>query len=572
MPHAVGGLRGEGMTDLTNAVAQLSSQALAEGGSLSAVEISVLMDNLPVGVALVDDAFTVRIFNRKARQLLDFPDSLFASRMPTLRELFLFNAQRGEYGDGDPEVHADALVERSRKREPHQFERDRPDGSVLDIRGEPLPGGGFVTIWTDITARKRAEREAEARARQLDLVMNKVPGKLSFFDADLRCVYSNQRELVFGGVATGEEGKTLRELVGDVVFPEIEGHFRRTLNGESTAYHRQFTRPDGSVGYLQVSSAPHRAPNGDVIGVFTIGQDVTELMQTEEALKQRNAELEAANAALATTHQHLVQTEKLASIGQLAAGVAHEINNPVGFVSANLSTLGGYVGKLLALAEVSERSLREVLPAGSPALVAFEAACADADLDFVRDDIVALLDESRDGLDRVRRIVQDLRDFSRAGGNDQWQMASLEAGLNATANIALTDMKHRVTVSRAYGDIPEVACLPSQLNQVFLNLIVNAGHAITDTGTISLRTGVSEDAAEVWVEVADSGCGIPAEHLSRLFDPFFTTKPVGQGTGLGLALSYGIVEKHGGRIEVRSTVGEGTTFRVSIPRERPTPD
>jgi signal transduction histidine kinase len=151
-------------------------------------------------------------------------------------------------------------------------------------------------------------------------------------------------------------------------------------------------------------------------------------------------------------------------------------------------------------------------------------------------------------------------------------MASLEAGLNATANIALTDMKHRVTVCRAYGDIPEVACLPSQLNQVFLNLIVNAGHAITDTGTISLRTGMSEDAAEVWVEVADSGCGIPAEHLSRLFDPFFTTKPVGQGTGLGLALSYGIVEKHGGRIEVRSTVGEGTTFRVSIPRERPTPD
>ena len=559
------------MTDLSNAVAQLANEALAEGGALDPAEIHVLMDNLPVGVALVDSALKVRIFNRKARQLLDFPDSLFTPAMPMLRELFLFNARRGEYGDGDPEVQADDLVELSRKREPHQFERDRPDGAVLDVRGEPLPGGGFVTIWTDITARKRAEREAEARARQLDLVMANVPGKLSFFDADLRCVYSNQRELVFGGVATGDAGKTLRDLVGDEVYPEIEGYFRRALNGETTAYQRPFTRPDGSAGYLQVSSSPHRAPNGEVIGLFTIGQDVTSLMHTEEALKERNAELEAANAALATTHQQLVQTEKLASIGQLAAGVAHEINNPVGFVSANLSTLGTYVGNLLALADTCERSLREVAPEGSAALRAFEAARAEADLDFVRDDIVALLDESRDGLDRVRRIVQDLRDFSRSGGNDQWQMASLETGLNASANIALTDMKHRVTVNREYGDTPELECLPSQLNQVFLNLIVNAGHAIADPGTITLRTGVSDDEAEVWVEVADSGCGIPAENLGRLFDPFFTTKPVGQGTGLGLALSYGIVEKHGGRIDVRSTVGEGTTFRVCLPRVRPTP-
>lgn len=195
------------------------------------------------------------------------------------------------------------------------------------------------------------------------------------------------------------------------------------------------------------------------------------------------------------------------------------------------------------------------------------AVCADADLDFVRDDIVALLDESRDGLDRVRRIVQDLRDFSRAGSTDQWQLVSLEVGLDATVDIALTDMKHRMTVCKDYGGIAAIECLPSQLNQVFLNLIVNAGHAITDTGTITLRTGQTDDS--VWVEVADSGCGIPAEHLGRLFDPFFTTRPVDQGTGLGLALSYGIVEKRGGQITVRSTVGEGTTFRELLPRVRP---
>ena len=534
-----------------------------------AAEIAILLDNLPVGVALVDAGLNVRIFNRRARRMLGFPESLFAGGMPSLRELFLFNARRGEYGDGDPQALADQLVERARRREPHHFERDRPDGSVLDIRGEPLPGGGFVTIWTDVTARKRAEREAEARARQLDLVMNNVPGKLAFFDAQLRCVYSNERELVFGGTPSGDDGKTLRELVGDAVYARIEGYFRQALDGVPSAYHRSFVRPDGSEGYLQVSTAPHRAPDGTVIGVFTLGQDVTDILRTEAALKERNAELVTANQALATTHQQLLQTEKLASIGQLAAGVAHEINNPVGFVSANLSTLRQYVGSLLTLLDTCEQTLNAALPADCEALQACAAARRVADVDFVREDIVALLDESCEGLDRVRKIVQDLRDFSRAGSDDTWQSASLERGLEATANIALTDMKHRVTLVRDYAGIAPIECLPSQLNQVFLNLIVNAGQAIAERGTITLRTG--QDADGVWVEVADTGCGIPDDHLGRLFDPFFTTKPVGQGTGLGLALSYGIVEKHGGRITVNSVPGEGATFRVSIPFERPAP-
>ncbi|MBT0962512.1 PAS-domain containing protein [Denitromonas iodatirespirans] len=534
-----------------------------------AAEIAVLLDNLPVGVALVDAGANVRIFNRRARQMLGFPDHLFDHGMPSLREMFLFNARRGEYGEGDPEVLADQLVERARRREPHHFERDRPDGSVIDIRGEPLPGGGFVTIWTDVTARKRAEREAEARARQLDLVMNNVPGKLAFFDADLRCVYSNERELIFGATQPGQDGKTLRELVGDAVYAQIEGYFHQALAGVPSAYHRAFVRPDGSDGYLQVSTAPHRAPDGEVIGVFTLGQDVTNILRTETALKERNAELEAANQALETTHQQLLQSEKLASIGQLAAGVAHEINNPVGFVGTNLSTLRQYVGSLLALLDTCDRSLRANLSPDSEAMQAYAAARAAADVDFVREDVVALLDESHDGLQRVRQIVQDLRDFSHAGSDDEWQSASLERGLEATANIALTDMKHRVTLVRDYAGIAPVECLPSQLNQVFLNLIVNAGQAIAGAGTITLRTGQGADG--VWVEVTDTGCGIPDEHLGRLFDPFFTTKPVGQGTGLGLALSYGIVEKHGGRITVRSTVGEGTTFRVSIPFERPAP-
>jgi two-component system NtrC family sensor kinase len=278
----------------------------------------------------------------------------------------------------------------------------------------------------------------------------------------------------------------------------------------------------------------------------------SEQMERIERLSQLNDEMRTMNVQLQATQQQLLQSEKMASIGQLAAGVAHEINNPVGYVYSNLNTLRGYVDELLNVV----RHLRGKGEGPEPA----------CDVDFLEEDIPQLLNETREGLDRVKKIVQDLKDFSRIDKSDDWESADLVKGLESTLNIVQNEIKYKATVVKELVPLPEVPCLATQLNQVFMNLLVNAAHAIVDKGTITLRSGF--DDAQVWVEVGDDGCGMSAEVQARIFEPFFTTKPVGKGTGLGLSVSYSIVRKHNGAIELHSAPGRGTRFRVVLPRVR----
>ncbi|MHB2249586.1 ATP-binding protein [Pseudomonas fitomaticsae] len=294
----------------------------------------------------------------------------------------------------------------------------------------------------------------------------------------------------------------------------------------------------------------------------------------EHLVDQRTAQFRQASEALQREiderkqlEGQLVQSEKLASLGQLAAGVAHEINNPIGFISSNLGTLDGYFQQLLAMlgayhtagqnlpAEAAEqlRQLREHL-----------------ELDYLLEDIPTLIRESKEGIGRVGQIVRDLKDFSRVDSHQQWQRANLQQGIESTLNIVAGELKYKADVIKEYQDLPDIECLPSQINQVIMNLVVNAAQAMgPERGTITLRTGMQGETAII--EVADTGSGIAPEILQKIFDPFFTTKPVGQGTGLGLSLSYGIVKKHGGEISVRSSLGAGTTFRVELPLRQTRP-
>lgn len=274
-----------------------------------------------------------------------------------------------------------------------------------------------------------------------------------------------------------------------------------------------------------------------------------------EELGRMNQELEAA-------HTQLLQSEKMASIGQLAAGVAHEINNPIGYVYSNLGSLDKYLADLLAMLDAYEQC-EPALAGDEPALVEVRALKSKLDIGFLREDLRALMQESKEGITRVKAIVQNLKDFSHPETSEEWQWASLHKGLDSTLNIVWNELKYKADVQKEYGDIPDIECLPSQLNQVFMNLLVNAGHAIEERGSITIRTG--SEAGQVWVEVEDTGKGIAPENLKRIFEPFFTTKPVGKGTGLGLSLAYGIVKKHGGKLEVSSEVGKGTRFRVWLP-------
>jgi signal transduction histidine kinase len=280
-------------------------------------------------------------------------------------------------------------------------------------------------------------------------------------------------------------------------------------------------------------------------------------------LSTLNATMQRMNALLEDAQNQVIQAEKLASIGQVSAGVAHEINNPLAFALSNLGSLESYLGQLLTLlaAYVDADKLAGTQPARG-----FEPARAlreRIDFEFVRGDIVALLAESRDGLLRVKRIVQDLRDFSRGGAEEVWQTIDLHAALDSTVNIVHGEIKYKASIVRRYGDLPEIECLPSRLNQVFLNLLVNAGQSIERDGAIAISTGT--EGGQAWVSIEDNGCGIAGAHLNRIFEPFFTTKPSGQGTGLGLSVSYAIIRKHGGRIDVDSEVGRGTRFTVRLP-------
>jgi signal transduction histidine kinase len=288
----------------------------------------------------------------------------------------------------------------------------------------------------------------------------------------------------------------------------------------------------------------------------------------EKRVRQRTDELTQANARLQDEiserkllQSRLVQAEKLASVGQLAAGVAHEINNPLAFLSSNAGVLERYTGELLELLAAYERA---AVPATPHALQALQALRQRIDLDFLREDIPVLLAESRGGMARVARIVQDLKEFSHVESEQRWEWSDLHSGIDATLSLAAPELRQVADVERDYAALPSVECLPLQVNQVVMSLLRNAGQAMGgQRGRIIVRTGHA--GGEVWLEVADNGCGIADDVLPRIYDPFFSTRGIGGGAGLGLSLAYGIVQAHHGRIEVKTVPGAGSVFRVVLP-------
>ena len=288
-------------------------------------------------------------------------------------------------------------------------------------------------------------------------------------------------------------------------------------------------------------------------------EQLEERKLVEEALRREKSEQQTLIQRLEEAHNQLLQSEKMASIGQLAAGVAHEINNPIGYVNSNLGSLQKYVEALLRLIAAYEKYEADLSQEHAESLQTLKN---EIDLAYLREDINELMTESLGGLQRVKRIVQDLKDFSHVS-DSKIQWANVESGLESTLNVVWNELKYKAEVIKDYGNIPEIECIPSQLNQVFMNLLVNAAQAIPERGEITVRTRRVDD--RVCIEISDTGTGIPQELMNRIFDPFFTTKPVGTGTGLGLSIAHGIIRKHKGRIDVRSEPGKGTSFQVYLP-------
>jgi len=291
----------------------------------------------------------------------------------------------------------------------------------------------------------------------------------------------------------------------------------------------------------------------------------------ETALREKKEELEETLRKLRETQAHMIQSEKMASVGQLAAGVAHEINNPTGFVNSNLNILADYhgdIGRILKeyrdlvarlKAVISDKGEIDSLSGNVEGILSMES---EIDIEFLQDDIPKLIMESRQGTERIRKIVAALKDFAHPG-REGMQPADINACIESTLNVVCNELKYKATVIKEFGELPAVQCNPQQLNQVFMNLLVNAVQAIEKQGEIKILT--TRDDGQVVIKISDTGSGIPEQNLNRIFDPFFTTKEVGKGTGLGLHIAYDIIQKHGGRIEVESREGKGTVFTLRIP-------
>ncbi len=415
---------------------------------------------------------------------------------------------------------------------------------------------GIQVIFWDVTARKLADQavqDSERRYRQFTegsqdaIVVANQHGVITLFNAAAQKSFGYSEAEVVGQPITLLMPETFNEA-------HTLGFARYLATREARVVGRTVElrgrRKNGEIFHLDLSLTVLDLPEG--ISFLAAIRDTTE--------RHRNAEERA------RMQTRVAQSERLASLGLLSAGVAHEINNPLAFIANNLVVLDRDFRGLKNLLDVFD-DVNAALQSDQPALAARVAAVSqEIDLPYIRGNVERIIDSTRQGVTRVAEIVRTLRGFARLD-----QSAIDRVDIHNAISSALEMIQGRLTrrniaVQRDYGNLPHIACAPAQLNQVFLNLLVNAMQAIEDTrrpgGRIEIATRVQDD--HVVVEIADDGCGIPPEALPKIFDPFFTTKPVGEGTGLGLSITHGIVRDHNGEIEVESTPGQGTRFRVIL--------
>jgi two-component system NtrC family sensor kinase len=352
-------------------------------------------------------------------------------------------------------------------------------------------------------------------------------------------------------------GKKCHDLVHGTALSWPTCPFQRLLE-DGKPHTEEVLGPNGKVLLATVSPVFNEVQ--EIIGAVHIAQDITVHKEAERRLILANEELRSAK-------DQLVQSEKMASIGQLAAGVAHEINNPVGFISNNIEVMTDYISvylKVLGIIEKIEQALeRKAWDEAEALLLEIRRYKETVNFEYMVNDSESLLKQSQDGMKRIEKIVLDLKTFSRE--ETQWQedVVSIESVVETAIDLTRNELKYHTELHKDYSKTSSVRCNVQKTSQVFVNLLVNAGQAIREKGIIDVKT--YEKDGYVCVDIADTGSGISQDNMKRVFDPFFTTKPVGKGTGLGLSISYEIIKKQKGEIRVVSAEGEGTTFTVMLP-------
>lgn len=438
----------------------------------------------------------------------------------------------------------------------------RVDGSSYPIEAnlqlvESQSGKRCLAVIHDISARMQTEehlQEALQQAQSFRIALDYVNAFIYIKDLESRYVYANKPCLeLFGCTAEELPGSPDSRFFPLEAVERLHWIDQQVFRGERTTEEVQIPLPDGDCRtYLELKTPIFADSDNELItGLLGISSDITELKKAEQQLHE--------------LHAQLLQNEKMASIGQLSAGIAHEINNPMGFINSNLATLGKYIEKFDSYIRLLEELVQHDTDGESWQTAA--AVKRNLKLEYVLRDVPQLIQESSEGAERVMKIVQDLKTFSRSD-TSQTCRADINQNLDSTINIIWNQLKYVAELVRDYGVLPKLPCNIQQLNQVFLNLLVNAAHAIEDKGLeeigiVTVKTRADDES--VYISVSDTGCGIPEEIRRRIFEPFFTTKEIGKGTGLGLSISYDIIRKHGGELSVTSEVGQGTTFTIRLP-------
>ncbi len=464
-----------------------------------------------------------------------------------------------------------------------------PLGAWLSVSVYSTDGDCFVAVFDNITDRKRAEKELNDRMR-LATLSSEVGVALTTGDnlPDIlqRCADAMVKHLdaAFARIWTLNETENTLELqASSGMYTHINGpngcipvgQFKIGLIAQDKRPHLtnavvddpQIRDQEWAIREGMVAFAGHPLIVADklvgVMGMFS-RKPLEEI--TLHALSAISGQIALGIArmwdseALLKGQAQIIHQEKLASIGQLSAGVAHEINNPIGFISSNLGSLSKYVDKYDQFISLMDGAVQQGCT--DEAREAIATGRRRLKIEYISKDIRQLLEDSIEGTERVKKIVRDLKTFSHSGGAEM-VAANINDCLESTINIVWNEIKYVATLKREFGDIPPVCCNPQQLNQVFLNLLVNASHAIEKQGEITVKTWAADNS--IHVSISDTGCGIPPADLKRIFDAFYTTKEVGKGTGLGLSISAEIIKKHNGEITVQSEMGKGTTFTVRIP-------
>jgi two-component system, NtrC family, sensor kinase len=431
-----------------------------------------------------------------------------------------------------------------------------------------------VAVVRDISAREEVETSLKESEERFRLISENVVDLMAVLDESGICLYASLSHTHDRFRPDTLVGKDYLAHIHPNDIAAVKEKMAMVANGLGyQTIQFRFRGGDGVWRFKDTSITLLVDDRGSRL--LMVSRDISERISQDEKrralemeISERNAVLERTLADVRNMQQGLIQSEKMASIGQLTAGIAHEINNPLAFVSSNLNRFKEYFDCLLEIVQGWDAAKPELKsePRFAALVAKIEETEDAADLAFVVEDFETLMKHTADGTERIRSIVDRLRGFSHMA-TSALEKADVNAALDDTINLTWNELKYKATIEKEYGDVPHVTCNIGEIKQVLVNLLVNAAHALPDKGTITLRTLQSDD--YVIIQVKDTGAGIPEANLKRIFDPFFTTKAVGKGTGLGLWISTTIIQKHHGTLTVESEPGKGTTMSIRLPIDQP---